>query len=446
MTSDGPTLLLLTLAAVGILLVLILVFKVHAFLALIVTSMGLGLAAGMEPVKVLRSVQTGLGETLGFIAVVIALGAIVGRFIEHSGGGRILADWFLEKFGRDRAAWAVLFAAFVIGLPIFFDVAFIIVVPIVWNLGRESKRSILFYGLPVAASLTVTHALVPPHPAPAAAAQLLGADLGLTILYGILVSLPMAIAGGIFYGTWIAKRVFVPVPPIAESFAPAETEARTPPAVWLVAFVLLLPILLIFGATFADMAGLPGKTAAGFLGHPFTALTLALFAAVWLFGFRRGLDREQVEKMANSSLAPVASLMLITGAGGSFKQVIVDCGVGQYAGQLLASANISPLLVAYLMSLAMRVAQGSATVAIITTAGILAPILKNVPGYTPEMIVLAIACGGTALSHVNDSGFWIVNQYLGMTVPQTLRTWTVMKAITSLVGITLVLAAQAIFF
>ena len=166
MTQDGPTLLLLTLAAVGVLLVLILVFKVHAFVALIVTSMGLGLAAGMEPVKVLQSVQNGLGDTLGFIAVVIALGAIVGRFIEHSGGGRVLADWFLDKFGRDRAAWAVLAAAFIIGLPIFFDVAFIIVVPIVWNLGRESKRSILFYGLPVAAALTVTHALVPPTPPP----------------------------------------------------------------------------------------------------------------------------------------------------------------------------------------------------------------------------------------------------------------------------------------
>ncbi|MCW5981781.1 MAG: gluconate:H+ symporter [Bryobacteraceae bacterium] len=446
MTPEGPVLVLLTIAAVGVLLLLILVFKVHAFVALMVTSLALGLAAGMDPAKVLKSVQTGLGDTLGFIAVVIALGAMIGRFIEHSGGGRVLADWFLDKFGRDRAAWAVLAGAFVVGLPIFFDVAFIILAPIIWNLGRESKRSILFYGLPVAAALTVTHALVPPHPAPAAAAQLLGADLGLTILYGTLVSIPMAIAGGIVYGTWIAKRIFVPVPPMAESFAPKEETGKRPPHVAVVASILLLPLALIFGATIVEMAGLPGRPAAVFLGHPFTALTLALIAAVWVFGFRRGLSRTRVDKMSTDSLAPVASLMLITGAGGSFKQVIVDCGVGPYMGQALVAAHISPLVVAYLMSLVMRFAQGSATVAIITSAGILAPMMPSMPGYSPEMMVLAVACGGTALSHVNDSGFWIVSQYLGMSVPQTLRTWTVMKAIVSVVGFLAVLAAQATFF
>ncbi len=447
MAGDGPTLIALTLASIGLLLFLILALRMHAFLALVVTSMALGLAAGMDPAGVLKSIQEGMGSALGFIAVVIALGAMIGRFLEYSGGGKALADWLLERFGRDRAAWAVLTGAFLIGLPIFFDVAFIILVPIVWNLGRESRRSILFYGMPVAAALTVTHALVPPHPAPAAAAQLLEADLGRTILYGVVFSIPMVIVGGMFYGTWIARRIFVPVPPIAESFAArAENDSGPPPSVPLVVLVLLLPIFLIFVATMGEMYALPGRAALAFLGHPFSALTAALFVAIWLFGFGRGLNRDQVTRMAAESLGPVASLMLITGAGGSFKQVIVDCGVGPYAGQLLAASGISPLLVAYLIAVAMRIAQGSATVAIITAAGIVAPMVKGIPGYAPELIVMAIACGGTSLSHVNDSGFWIVNQYLGMSVPQTLRSWTVMKVIVSIVGFAIVLAAQAIFF
>src|ERR1051326_3104739 len=190
-------LLLLTVAAIALLLVLILVVKLHAFIALLISAMALGLAAGMPPDKVLKSIQFGFGDALGFIAVVVGLGAMIGRFLEHSGGGRALADWLLAKFGNQNAAWAMLVAAFLVGLPIFFEVGFVILVPLVWNLARETKRSLLYYGLPMAAALTVTHSLVPPHPAPAAAAQLLGADLGRTILYGAAASIPMAIMGGI---------------------------------------------------------------------------------------------------------------------------------------------------------------------------------------------------------------------------------------------------------
>lgn len=447
MAGDGPTLIALTLASVALLLVLILAGRMHAFLALIVSSMVLGLTAGMAPPDVIASIKTGLGDTMGSIAIILALGAMIGRFLEHSGGGRVLADWFLEKFGHNRASWAVLTGAFIVGLPIFFDVAFIILAPVVWNLARESKRSILFFGLPVAAALTVTHALVPPHPAPAAAAAALGADLGRTMVYGILVCIPMAVVGGIFYGNWIARRIYAPVPEIAESFARhEEANSLPPPSVPLVLVVLLLPIGLIFAATIGGMLDAPGKPLLQFLGDPATALAIALFVAVGSLGFRRGLDRDRVTKMATESLGPIASLLLITGAGGSFKQVITDCGVGPYAGNLLAASGISPLVVAYLTAGLLRIAQGSATVAIITAAGIVAPIVKGIPGYTPEMIMLAIACGGTMLSHVNDSGFWIVNQYLGLTVPQTLKSWTVMKVILSVVGFAVVLAAQAIFF
>src|SRR5215467_5631319 len=209
MSANGNYLIFLTAATLAFLLALILVAKLHAFLALLISAMAMGLAAGMEPAKVLKSIQNGFGEALGFIAVVIGLGAMIGRFLEYSGGGRALADWLLAKFGKDHAAWAVLVASFLVGLPIFFEVGFIILVPVVWNLTRESKRSLLVYGLPMAAALTMTHSLVPPHPAPAAASQLMGGDLAKTILYGVIVSIPMAIVAGIVYGGWIARRIHI---------------------------------------------------------------------------------------------------------------------------------------------------------------------------------------------------------------------------------------------
>ncbi len=431
-------LLFLTLAAIAFLLFLILVVKLHAFLALLLTSMALGLAAGMPGVAVLKSIQSGFGEALGFIAVVLGLGAMIGGYLEHSGGGRVLADWLLNKFGRERAAWAMLVAALLVGLPIFFEVGFIILVPLVWNLARETKRSLLFYGLPMAAALTVTHALVPPHPAPAAAAQLLGADLGRAILFGAALSVPISILGGIVYGGWIARRLYIPVLEMAPNLSDIPLAQHSAPPVALVLALLLLPVALIVAATVTG----PHNASLQFLGHPFTALSVTLFGCMIFFGWRRGLNRGQLLKLATQSLAPIASLLLIMGAGGAFKQIIVDTGVGAYAGKLLAASAVSPLLVAYLVAAGMRAAQGSATVAIITAAGIIAPLMKNLTGVHPEMIFLAVCCGGTMLSHVNDAGFWMVNQYFGMTVPQTLKSWTAMKIVTSVTGISIVMLVQ----
>ena len=389
-------LIVLTVACIALLLVLILVVKLHAFLALLICSMVLGLSAGMPPDKVLKSIQSGFGEALGFIAVVVGLGAMIGRYLEYSGGGRALADWLLARFGKDRAAWAILIAAFLVGLPIFFEVGFIILVPLVWNLARETRRSLLFYGLPMAAALTITHSLVPPHPAPAAASQLLGGDLARTILYGIGLSIPMAVAAGIFYATWVARRIYVPVPEIASSgLARKETDRPAPPLP-LVVLLLLLPVLLIFGATVANLRNVPFRNVAVFIGHPFTALAITVLVALLFFGIGRGLTREQAVKMAGESLAPMGALLCIMGGGGAFKQIIVDSGVGAYLGKLLITSALSPLVVVYLVAAAMRMAQGSATVAIITAAGIVAPIVKGIPGYSPDLLVLALCCGGTA--------------------------------------------------
>lgn len=437
-TVTGPPLLFLTLGSVAFLLVLILIARLHAFIALLLTSMVLGLACGLTPAALLKSIQSGVGEALGFIAVVLGLGAMIGAFLEHSGGGRALADYLLKLFGKENAVWAVLVASFLVGLPIFFEVGFIILVPLVWSLAKESKRSLLFFGMAMVAPLTFTHALVPPHPAPAAAAQLLGANLGSAILYGIMLSIPMSIVGGIFFGKFISGKIFIPIPEIATRLE-APVSAEKPPAVGLVILLLLLPVILILATTLAG----PTNAPLVFLGHPFTALAITALACMYFFGVRRGLNRDQLSKLALNSFAPVGSLLLIMGGGGAFKQVIVDTGVGAYAGKLLAGSHISPLIVAYLIAGAMRAAQGSATVAIITAAGIVAPLMKSFTGVRPEMIYLAVCCGGTLLSHVNDAGFWIVNQYFGMTVPQTLRSWTVMKVVCSLFGFAMLLIVQA---
>src|SRR5437867_5112511 len=261
----GPWLILLTAGTIALLLVLILAVKLHPFLSLLLSSMALGLATGMPADKVLKSIQTGFGEALGFIAVVVGLGAMIGRYLEYSGGGRALADWLLLRLGKDRAAWAMLIAAFLVGLPIFFEVGFVILAPLVWNLARETKRSLLFYGLPMAAALTVTHSLVPPHPAPAAASQRLGGDLGRTILYGAVTSIPMVIAGGIFYGGWISRRRFILVPAIATRYT-GGAERPAPPPVPVVILLLTMPVMLIFAATISGLTHSPGQDVLGFLG------------------------------------------------------------------------------------------------------------------------------------------------------------------------------------
>lgn len=442
MVITGDLLVIFTLASIGLLLFLILYVRMHAFLALLVTSMALGLVCGMPPAKLLKSIQAGFGEALGFIAVVVALGSMIGRYLEYSGGGRALAEWLLGKFGPHRAVWAVLTASFIVGLPIFFEVAFMIMLPLVISLTRQSKKSLLYFGLPMACAFTVIHAMVPPHPAPAAAAQLMGANLALVILYGTALSVPMALSG-VSYALWISRRMYVPAP-ADKAHTEAPDARQAPPSVALVALLLTLPVILIFSATLANRPALRVSGLLTFIGHPFTALTIATLASMYFLGFRRGLDREKVTKMATESLAPMASLLVIMGGGGAFKQVIVDSGAGPYAGQLLAASNISPLVLAYVVAAGMRVAQGSATVAIITAAGIVAPLVKGIPGYTPEMLVLALCAGGTILSHVNDAGFWLANQSFGMTVPDTLKSWTVMKVCTSLVGLAIILLIHAL--
>ncbi len=430
-------LILLAFGAVALLLFLIIVLRMHAFLAMLISAFAMGLAAHMAPAVVLKSIQAGFGDALSTITVVLGLGAMIGAYLEHSGGGRALADWLIDKFGQDKAAWALMLAGFLVGLPIFFEVGFIIMVPLVYNLTREGKRSLLVYGLAVTAPLTILHSLVPPHPAPAAAAQLLGIDFGTAVLYGTLLSIPMTLVSGMWYGQWIGKRINVPLPAAALEVPVARD--KNPPAVFGVAVLLLLPVILIGCATLW-----PKVPVMVLIGHPFSALLITLLASMLLLGTARGLSTQKLTDLANKAVGPTASLLLIMGAGGGLKQIIVDSGAGAMAGKMMAQAHISPLWAAFLMAGVLRLAQGSATVSIITAAGIIAPIVKGLPGYRPELLFLALCCGGTGFSIVNDAGFWIVNQYFGLTVGQTLKTWTVMKMISAFVGFGIVLAINAL--
>ena len=285
--------------------------------------------------------------------------------------------------------------------------------------------------------MTILHSLVPPHPAPAAAAQLLGIDFGTAVLYGTLLSIPMTLVSGMWYGQWIGKRINVPLPAAALEVPVARD--KNPPAVFGVAVLLLLPVILIGCATLW-----PKVPLMVLIGHPFSALLITLLASMLLLGTARGLSTQKLTDLANKAVGPTASLLLIMGAGGGLKQIIVDSGAGAMAGKMMAQAHISPLWAAFLMAGVLRLAQGSATVSIITAAGIIAPIVKGLPGYRPELLFLALCCGGTGFSIVNDAGFWIVNQYFGLTVGQTLKTWTVMKIVSAVVGFGIVLAINAL--
>ncbi len=440
MPTSPTYLALVVAAAVAVLLFLIIRWKQQPFVSLILVSMATALAAGMPPEKVMACIEKGMGGTLGFIAVVVGLGAMFGQLLEVSGGAERLTLTLLRVFGKARAPWAMALAGFLVAIPVFFDVGFIILVPLVYALSRDTKRSLLHYGIPLLAGLAVTHAFVPPTPGPIAVAQLVGADLGRVIFYGIVIGLPCTILAGPLFGTWIARRIPAEIPAYMESeAAKKQWDEKALPGFGLVFGILLLPLALILLNTVTN-AALPAGHAArqvfAFIGHPFFALTAATLLAFTLLGTCRGLSREKVNEVATSALAPAGLIILVTGAGGVFKQVLVDSGAGKALADCLAGTGLHPVWAAFLIALVVRAVAGSATVAMLTAGGIIAPLVAHVR-VEPALIVIAIASGATALSHVNDSGFWLVNRYFGLSAKDTLKSWTVMETIIGVTGATL---------
>lgn len=433
--------------AILLLLFLVLKLKIHAFISLLIVSIVVGIVTGMDFSGIIKSMQDGMGNTLGFVATVVGLGAIFGQMLEASGGAESIAKYLLKHFGEKRASWALVLTGFIVAIPVFLDVGFIILIPIIYELTKHSKRSILYYAIPLLAGLAVTHAFIPPTPGPVAVAEILDVQLGWIIIMGFIVGLPTAIIAGPIFGKYISKKIHIAAP---DYFAEKEPgpEQEGLPSFRTIILIIALPLLLIVFNSVAEVLYDKGilqneviYQTVGLLGHPFTALIISTLLAMYVLGIRRGFNKEQIMKLSNKALGPAGLIILVTGAGGVFKQILIDSGVGGMLAERLAESAMPPIVLAYLIAVVVRVIQGSATVSMITAAGIMAPLLTifDLTQIDKALIVLAIAAGSTILSHVNDSGFWLVGKYLGMNEKETLRSWTVMETIISVVGFTFVL-------
>lgn len=434
-------LLIATLSGIVLLLFMIIRMKVHAFIALLIASMFVGITAGMPVMNIINSIQEGMGSTLGFVATVVGLGAIFGQILEHSGGAEALARSLLKRFGTENSSWALMITGFVVAIPVFFDVGFIILVPLVYTLAQRTGKSLLYYGIPLLTGLAVTHSFIPPTPGPIAVADILSADLGWVILFGFIIGVPAAIIAGPVFGSYISNKIHVTIPDYIDW--DEESEVTDAPPIWLITGIIAVPLLLILGNTLTEALIQQEIISEGwttniftFIGHPFVALTIATVMALYWLGSRRGTTQEQLSELSMKAMQPAGIIILITGAGGVFKQILIDSGVGSLLAETMSDLGLPVIILAYAIAVVVRVTQGSATVSMITAAGIVAPVIEEFSISAPQvaLIVLAIASGATILSHVNDSGFWLVNRYLGLTEKETLKSWTVMETIISLVG------------
>jgi GntP family gluconate:H+ symporter len=336
----------------------------------------------------------------------------------------------------------MMLAAFLVGIPLFFEIGFVLLIPLVFIVARQTGVPLLKVGIPLLAGLSVVHGLVPPHPGPLLAIGVFGADIGKTIFYGLIVGLPTAVIAGPLFGSLISRYVRPePSPALMNQLAGAAT-TRDMPGFGITLVTVLLPVFLMLLKAFDDKAVF--RQWMDLIGHPITALLAALLLALYTFGKARGFDSKQILKFVDDSLAPTAAIVIIIGAGGGFKQMLVESGVGNAIGQIALHAHLSPILLAWLVAAVIRVATGSATVATITGAGIVAPLATLVPGVNRELLVLATGAGSLILSHVNDAGFWLVKQYFNMTVVETFKTWTAMETIVSVVGIILIMALSMV--
>lgn len=445
---------LIVVTGVTLLLLMVLKFRLNAFISLLITSIVVGVMAGMPLDKISQSIQDGMGSTLGFVATVVGLGAIFGQMLESSGGARALANYLLRKFGTDKASWALTLTGFIVGIPIFLDVGFIILIPIVYALTRDTKRSVLYYAIPLLAGLAVTHTMVPPTPGPTAVGEILGVDLGWVVLMGLLVGLPTAVIAGPLFGRFIAKRIYVPVPEIFQDMGnDGEKDHKNLPSFGIIAALIMTPLLLILMSTFiklgVDKGVLDNSVSTRvlmFIGHPFTALIIATLLSI-LLCLKMKMSRQVILDLSTKALGPAGIIILVTGAGGVLKQILVDSGIGKMLAESLADSSIPIIVLAWVLSALVRITQGSATVAMITAAGIISPLLStfNLSQPNTALIVISIAAGATILSHVNDSGFWIVGKYLGMNEKQTLKTWTVMETIIAVCGLAFTLILSLFF-
>lgn len=443
--------MLLGIAVVSVLLLLIMItkFKINPFVTLMIVSVFMGVAAGMPFDKIVGSIQAGMGNTLGFIALVLGLGTMLGKMLEESGGAERVAKTLINAFGQKRVHWAMMMVAFIVGIPVFFQVGFVLLIPLVFTIAKETGISLLKVGLPLVAGLSTVHGLVPPHPAAMAAVDIFHADIGKTIFYSIIVGFPTACISGPIFAKFISERL--PHLSVPEVFADQVTAGRKDeemPGFGITVFTIMMPVLLMMLGTIADLT--LSKTTylysfLKFVGSPFMSLLLALLFAFVTFGFARNFNMGQISKFCDQSLPAMAGILMVIGAGGAFNKVLLDSGVGTEIAKVASSMQLNPIVLGWTIAAMIRVATGSATVSMMAAAGIVAPMVVNAAGVPKELLVLAVGSGSLVASHVNDAGFWIVKEYFGMSVIETLKTWTVLETILSVSALVFImLLAQVI--
>lgn len=432
------------LAGIATIIVLIVWKKVHPFLALTLGSAVLALVAGIPLTDTFTSFSTGLGSTVGGVGTLIAFGAIIGKLLIESGGADRIVDTILDKTPVSRLPWAMALIAFVVGIPLFFEVGIVLLIPVVMLVARRAEQPLILVGVPALAGLSALHGLVPPHPGPLIAIDALGADLGITLGLGLLVAIPTVIIAGPIAARVMARWVPIEAPaPLGGESTITEPQKR--PSFAISIFVVLLPVLLMLGRTLVETLMGSVKetllyTCAEFLGQPIVALLITVIVAILAFGVAPGRKADEISTIVGASLGPIAGILLIVGAGGGFKQTLVDSGIADVIAIWIEQASVPALIAGWLVAVAVRLATGSATVATITAAGIMAPLAGAMPPVEAGLLVLAIGAGSVFLSHVNDAGFWLVKEYFGMTVGETLKTWSLMETLLSLVaGVTVFL-------
>jgi GntP family gluconate:H+ symporter len=434
--ADPSALLLVTFFGVALVVLLIIWVKVPAFIALAVASLGVGLAARMPLADIPRAFQQGVGDTLGFIAMVIGLGTIIGKLLAESGGAVVVSSALVRALGERRLDWALMLSGFIIGLPVFFQVGLVLLAPVLFTLARQTGTPLLRLGIPLVAGLSAAHGLVPPHPGPLAAIERLGADTGRTLFYSLIVGLPIAVVGGPFFGRFISRHVRVDAGAMADQLTGSRIASRAP-SLTVTLITILLPVLLMLLSALVQIALPDGAVRRGiaFAGSPLVAMLLATLLSLFTFGRTCGFDRARLLRFAEDALPPVAGVLLVVGAGGGFGRVLTAAGADAAIAHVMSGRRLSPLVLGWVIASLLRLAVGSATVAVVTAASIMAPIAAATPGINKDLLVVAIGAGSLIASHVNDGGFWLVKEYLNMTVPQTVATWTALETILSVVGL-----------
>ena len=466
--ASGWHLVLAALAGIALIVVLITVAKLHPFLSLIFGALMVGLVAGMNPGDLLDSFGDGFGSTAASVGILIALGAMFAKLLADSGGADEIVDTIVGHASPRALPWAMALVGAIIGLPMFFEIGLVLLMPVIYLVAKRSQLSLITVGIPALAGLSAMHGLVPPHPGPLTAINLLGADLGITLALGVAVAIPTVIVAGPLFGRLAGRWVVLDVPDRfdADDFsgnggmgaAAGEVEAdgagamtqtatrtqRRRPSFGITMLSVLLPVALMMGKALVDIFiddenNLLRQTF-DILGRPLIALLIAVVVGIFTLGRGAAMTRDQVTKCLETSLPPVAGIILIVAAGGGFKQVLVDTGIGTKLAEWATAAHISAILLAWLLAVLIRLATGSATVATITASSLMLGLVEGMSTGEVSLIVLAVGAGSVFFSHVNDAGFWLVKEYFGMSVGQTIKSWSLMETVLSVTGLILVLA------